>query len=237
MLLQKHSTHEEIRESVKVNYWVGSHNPAQTSSGSMIELWTGDGFEWFFAVNFLYPKFAVLARSKQLILMPVTVKSRSDFLVCCLQSHLLLQKSPTFPCKQGHEAMKNCRDSLPEAWGPWEPQYAPPALQYPEKQRVWSRTCGLKNCCNTVIVLSVVLWDCCKPTNKCWDSAFSLCGLEVGLPGLQQPSFAKCDALPKGDLFDIFVKGNPIPTRRLRSLRAAARSISSAWWLHHACKR
>ena len=60
------------------------------------------------------------------------------------------------------------------------------------------------------------------------DSAFSLCGLEVGLPGLQLPSFAKCDALPKGDLFDIFVKGNPIPTRRLRSLRAAARSISSA---------
>ena len=36
MLLQKHSTHEEIRESAKVNYWVGSHNPAQTSSGSMI---------------------------------------------------------------------------------------------------------------------------------------------------------------------------------------------------------
>ena len=56
MLLQKHSTHEEIRESAKVNYWVGSHNPAQTSSGSMIELWTSDGFEWFLVVNFSVPK-------------------------------------------------------------------------------------------------------------------------------------------------------------------------------------
>ena len=56
---------------------------------------------------------------------------------------------------------------LPEAWGPWEPQYAPtvlhcacimpiPSLQlqkkdqsHAEKQRVWSRSCGLetKNCC------------------------------------------------------------------------------------------
>ena len=32
-----------------------------------------------------------------------------------------------------------------------------------------------------------------------------------------------------------FVKGNPIPTRSIEvALRAAARSISSAWWLHHA---
>ena len=71
MLLQRHSTHEDIRESVRVNYWIGSHNPARTSSGSVFELWISDsdGFEWFFAMNFLYPKFAVLARSKQL--MPV----------------------------------------------------------------------------------------------------------------------------------------------------------------------
>ena len=27
----KHSTHEEIRESVRVNYWVQSHHPARTS--------------------------------------------------------------------------------------------------------------------------------------------------------------------------------------------------------------
>ena len=70
---------EEIRESVRVNYWVGSHDPARTSSGSMLELWISDGLEWFFRRKFSVPKFAVLARSKQLILMPVTVKFRSDF--------------------------------------------------------------------------------------------------------------------------------------------------------------
>ena len=39
-----------------------------------------------------------------------------------------------------------------------------------------------------------------------WD--LSLRGLEVGLPAFQLPVFAKCDALPKGDLFsmmDMFV--------------------------------
>ena len=77
--LQIHSTHEEIREWVRVKYWVGSHNPARPSSGSKFELWISDGFECFFAVNFLYPRFAVLPRSKQLIVMPVTIKLRLGF--------------------------------------------------------------------------------------------------------------------------------------------------------------
>ena len=59
----------------------------------------------------------------------------------------------------------------------------------------------------TVIVLSVVPCDCCKPMNSCRDWAFSLCGLEVGLPAFQLPMFAKCNALPKRDLFDMFVSG------------------------------
>ena len=44
---------------------------------------------------------------------------------------------------------------------------------------------------------------------NCQDSAFSLCGLEVGLPAFQLPLFAKCDALPKKGLCNMFVKGNP----------------------------
>ena len=60
---------------------------------------------------------------------------------------------------------------------------------------------------NTVILLSVVLSDCCKPMNSCRDWAFSNSGLEVGLPAFQVPVFAKCDALPKGDLLDMFVEG------------------------------
>ena len=63
----------------------------------------------------------------------------------------------------------------------------------------------LKICYNAVIVLSVVLCDCCKPMNSCRDWAFSNSGLEVGLPAFQLPMFPKFDTLPKGDLFDMFV--------------------------------
>ena len=63
-----------------------------------------------------------------------------------------------------------------------------------------------KICYNTVIVLSVLLWDCFKPKNICLDWAFSKIGLEVWLPAFQLPMFAKCDTLPKGDLFDMFVQ-------------------------------
>ena len=99
----------EITESVRVIYWVGRHNPARTSSGSMFELWINDGFEWFFVVNILYPTFAVLAGSKQL--MPVTVKFRIDFLVCGLQGDLLWYLSMPAPCfhaTKTTETMNNC---------------------------------------------------------------------------------------------------------------------------------
>ena len=58
---------------------------------------------------------------------------------------------------------------------------------------------------NAVIVLSVVLCDCCKPTSNCRDRAFSNSWLEVWLPAFQLPRFAKYDALPKRDLLDMFV--------------------------------
>ena len=56
-----------------------------------------------------------------------------------------------------------------------------------------------KICYNAVIVLSVVLCDCCKPMNNCRDWAFSNIGLEAWLPAFQLPMFAKGDALPQGD--------------------------------------
>ena len=64
-----------------------------------------------------------------------------------------------------------------------------------------------KICYNAVIVLSVVLWDCCRPMNTRRDWAFSNSGLEVGLPAFQLPMFTKRDRLPKGDLFDLLVEG------------------------------
>ena len=72
------------------------------------------------------------------------------------------------------------------------------------------------------------------------NKAFSLRGLEAGLPAFQLPMFAKCDALKEICSTCLskesmpFVKSKPpLPTRSLRSPRAAARSTSSLC-LHHA---
>ena len=46
-----------------------------------------------------------------------------------------------------------------------------------------------------------IQWLCSQLCYDIW--AFSNSGLEVGLPAFQLPMFAKCDTLPKGDLFDI----------------------------------
>ena len=88
--------------------------------------------------------------------------------------------------------------SLPEAWGPWERQQPPPALHY-----------GCISCIMLAkdrVVVSKIwttgywLWswlsyicDCCKSMKNCRDSAFSLCGLAVGLPAFQLPMLAKCE--------------------------------------------
>ena len=114
---------------------------------------------------------------------------------------------------------------LPEAWGPWEPQYAPtvlhhacimpiPSLQlqkkdqsHAEKQRVWSRSCGLQE---------LLQYTDCSSMNAA-KKAFSLRGLEWGCRPFSCPwseNDGKCDALPKGDLLDMFVSGIhacPIP--------------------------
>ena len=161
--------------------------------------------------------------------------------------------------------------SLPEAWGYWEWQQAPPALhlgcimpipslQLQKECCLLHRSRGLghgvvvsKSCYNTVIVLSVVLSDCCKPMNNCRDWAFSISGLEVWLQAFQLPMFAKCDT-PEGNTFrseicstslfnasiPAILFGNfrhPLAARSFMFLRAAAHSTSSAFCLHYACKR
>ena len=75
--------------------------------------------------------------------------------------------------------------SLPQGWGSWELQYAPPAprygcimpipsLQLQKRISLMQRRRGFgrgvvfsKMCCNAVIVLSVVLCDYCKPMDNC----------------------------------------------------------------------
>ena len=107
--------------------------------------------------------------------------------------------------------------SLPEAWTPalhYGCIMPIPSLHLQKKTSLmqWSRGFGQgvvvsKIYYNAVIVLSVALWDCCKPTNTCRDWAFSNSGLEVGLPAFQLSMFAKCGSLPKRDLCDMFVSG------------------------------
>ena len=109
----------------------------------------------------------------------------------------------------------------------------------------WSWSCGLQDVLQcSDCALSCAIW-LLQTINNYRDWAFSSSGLEVGLPALQLPSLAKWDALPKGDLRStcLFKESIPaIPVRnskhplpgRSKFLRAAARSTSSALWLHHA---
>ena len=61
---------------------------------------------------------------------------------------------------------------------------------------------------NAVIVLLVVLCDCCKPMIHLWEiELLATVSWTCGCQPFQLPMFAKCDALPKGDLLDMFVKG------------------------------
>ena len=118
---------------------------------------------------------------------------------------------------------------LPEA-GSWEWQNARSALHYGCKRShpfvaAAGKTCLMqrsrwfghgvvvtKICYNAVIVLSVVLCDSdgCEPTNNGRNWVFGDNGLAVGLPAFQLPMFAKCDALPKGDLLDMSHRQNAL---------------------------
>ena len=142
---------------------------------------------------------------------PLLVRSR--FLRRTVCPSLQLQKKAPVSCRQAKCLVTEL----------WSPRFFRKNLSHAEKQSVWSRSCGLQGLLRTIqwlIVLSVVLCDCCKPMNHCRDWIFSSSGLEVGLPAFQLPMFAKCDPLPQGDLCDIFVSGvhscHPLPTRSLR---------------------
>ena len=131
---------------------------------------------------------------------------------------------------------------LPEAWGRWERQHAPSALHdgcLLAKDRVevskiwitghwlWSRLSYIR--------------DCCKAMKECWDSGFSLRGLEAGLWAFRLQMLATSmeicwTRLSKASILALpfWNAKPPLPTRSLSFLRAAVPSSSSALWLHHA---
>ena len=137
---------------------------------------------------------------------------------------------------------------LPEAWGSWGPQHPPPALHYgwimpipslqlQNKAPVWCREAKWPPrfvIYNTVISRPVLpfcpfrvtvgwKWGCQHFSYPCSQNVMH-CREEICSTCLSEESMP-------------FVKSKPpLPTRSLRSLRAAASSTSSLW-LYHACKR
>ena len=88
-------------------------------------------------------------------------------------------------------------------------------LSHAEKQSVWSHSCGQMY--NTVIVpktwstgywLRTQLWHVTAADQ--WTlveiELLATLGWKWGLPVFQLPRFTKCDALPKGDLFNLLVE-------------------------------
>ena len=152
------------------------------------------------------------------------------------------------PCLLGNLSLH----SLPEAWGPWEPQYAPPVLHYAcimpipslqlkkrdlshaEKQGVWSRSCGLQellrytDCApmwllQTKFLASVGWKRGCQPFSCRCSQNVTHCRKEIYATCLSKESIP---AIPLG------YSKHPLLTRS-RFLRVAAPSTSSTLCLHH----
>ena len=75
---------------------------------------------------------------------------------------------------------------------------------YTEKQRVWSRSCGLQDLFRNIPISDCSMWPL---QNTEWFWRLSFYPRWVGLPAFQLPMFSKCGALLKGDLLDMFVSG------------------------------
>ena len=120
--------------------------------------------------------------------------------------------------------------SLPEA-GSWEQQYVPPvlhfgcimlipSLQLQRKTCLMHRSRGFgrrvvfsKICYNAVIVLSVVLCDCCKPQpmNNCWDWVFFQQWVGNGAASLSAADVHKMWRTPEKRFVGHVCLRNPFP--------------------------
>ena len=96
-----------------------------------------------------------------------------------------------------------------------------------------------KICCNAVIVLSVVLCDCCKPMNNCRDWGFSKIGLEVWLPAFQLPSLQNATHFRKAICSTYLLKASipaiPWEVPNIHSLPQKLQVPESGSTLHQLC--
>ena len=186
-----------------MNYWVQSHNPLQSSSNVRVDVWVVN--QWWmihiiFRDKFSIPKFAVLARSKQLY-CEVSIRHFGCGLQRQLMRHLA-KVGPMFPgnkCNKSIEKPRSneeFRDSLPEAWGPWERQHAPHLVaecRMLQKDRVLV---------SKIWISGYWFWS----GLSCIATASNPCRIvHIQLSACQLPMFSKCDSPRKRDFFDTFV--------------------------------
>ena len=179
------------------------------------------------------PKFAVLARSKQL-------HSEVSILVCGLQGHLLwhrgiLQKSaPRFHLTKATKQWRIVAIPYQKAWGPWEGHAArstgaaDASIMHAKDRVVVSKIWIARYCANPwrivhIQLLATVGWKWgCQPFSCPCSRNVMHCRKQICLTCLSKESIP-------------FVKSKPpLPTRSLRSLRAAVCSTNSALCLYHA---
>ena len=147
--------------------------------------------------------------------------------------------------------------SLPEAWGSWEPEYPPPvahygciipipSLQLQKKTILMQRSRRFGHgvvvsqvCYIAVIVLSVVLWDCCNANQRTLVEIELLAtgGWKRGL----QPFSCRCSQMwctaEKRSMRHVCLRNPNSRHSFWEFLRAAVRSTSSALCFYYACNR
>ena len=152
------------------------------------------------------------------------------------------------PCLLGNLSLH----SLPEAWGPWEPQYAPPVLHYAcimpipslqlkkrdlshaEKQGVWSRCCGLQELLRYTDCAPMWLLQTKFLASGGWKRGcqrFS-CRCSQNVKHCRKEIYATCLSKESIQAIPLGYSKHPLLTRG-RFLRVAAPSTSSTLCLHH----
>ena len=186
----------------------------------------------------------------QLPMFPKVTHCRKEICWTCLFKESIPaipfwnSKHPTYQKLEVPESRSTFRHLCIKWW-----HHAHPFVAAAEKECVMQRSrgfghrsCGPKNCHNIVILLSVVLWDCCKKWTIVEIEILAAVSWTCGC----QPLSCRCSQTVMHCRKEIcwtclfqelmpFVKSKPpLPTRSLRFLRAAAGYTSSALWLHHA---
>ena len=147
----------------------------------------------------------------------------------------MLASFPSLRCSRRKKPV-SCREAKGLVTELWSPRFG--TYNTVIVSKIWIT--GYSLCSPLWHVTAANQWTIMNHCRHCRDWVSSNSGLEAGLPAFQLLMFAECDALPKGDLLDMLVKGNPCLLWNL-----SLHSLPEAWgsWerqhpppvLHYAC--